>query len=361
MLVPSEPATLLLPPAEAVREELRLLAGTSPMRELSLWILDHAKEPICLASVRGKPSAGVRKAAAAALRGRPTAPSPRRTLVAAAIARDGENAGVLAARVPPGGSADALAAFDQAAPVLAWILDRRTLLESNRRQGAVLTAAERRLTRFGIDLHDGPAQEIAALLSDLRLFEGQLSEELEESPHAKILSGRLSDLEQRAADLESHIRELARTAGAASAIEGALEPLLRAEIRSFAQTTGVSASLDVKGPVDESTVSQRITLLRGVQEALRNAREHSRARSVSVVVEAPPGGLEARVEDDGVGFDVKRTLRRAQRTGSLGLGGIQERARLLGGGCELDSKPGGPTVVTIKLPRWKPGEMPPAD
>jgi two-component system sensor histidine kinase DegS len=106
--------------------------------------------------------------------------------------------------------------------------------------------------------------------------------------------------------------------------------------------------------VDSATPSQRIALMRGIQEALRNVRQHAEAREVSVTVAAREDRIEARVRDDGRGFEVKEALARAAREGRLGLVGIMERARLLGGQCGISSRRGGPTTIAIMVPRWEP-------
>jgi signal transduction histidine kinase len=345
----------LLPPSDAILDQLRLLAELGGLREVSLWTLDEADRVHLLAHARGEPARGVRGIARQALRGGETAPGPRRALVAFPVGPAEAPVAALAARVPPGHSANALALFAEAAPLLACVIERERLLEAGERRAAVIAAGERRLTRFGLDLHDGPLQGIAALLSDLRLFSGQLESELAGHPRAELLSGRAQDLEGRALELETELREHSRSAGAGAAIDGSVSEALRSEVRAFAHATGVVPALQVAGPVEDSTTSQRVTLLRGIQEAMRNAREHSGAGSVSVSVEASENRLEATVEDDGRGFDVKRALARARRGGRLGLAGIEQRARLLGGSCTVRSRPGGPTAVTISLPRWKQG------
>jgi signal transduction histidine kinase len=62
------------------------------------------------------------------------------------------------------------------------------------------------------------------------------------------------------------------------------------------------------------------------------------------------------VTDNGRGFDVERTLVQAARKGRLGLVGMSERVRLLGGRFDLQSSPGGPTTISAKIPRWRPLE-----
>ena len=71
-----------------------------------------------------------------------------------------------------------------------------------------------------------------------------------------------------------------------------------------------------------------------------------------------PGGenasIDGRVTDNGHGFEVSRSLAKAAQRGRLGIVGIGERVRMLGGTFEIDSRPGGPTSLRFSLPRWKP-------
>ena len=55
-----------------------------------------------------------------------------------------------------------------------------------------------------------------------------------------------------------------------------------------------------------------------------------------------------------MGFEVERALAKAAQRGRLGLVGIGERVRMVGGTFELESQPGGPTTLKITLPRWEP-------
>jgi signal transduction histidine kinase len=345
---------VLLAPGDAIARQLELLARLGGLREVSLWTADRQGSPRSQGSARGHPSNGVRAAAARALRGNETPPGPRRSIVARPVGPAEAPLGALAARASPGGSEAALVLLGEAAPLLACVLERRDLLQARQAQGEMILATERRLARFGLDLHDGPLQEAAALLSDMRRLAGQLGSEGMGHPMTEIIRGRIQDLEARAIELEADIRELARTAGGPAQLAGSLVTALRSEAQAFGRATGVMPRLEVSGPVDAATASQRITLLRGVQEALRNARRHGTgAKSVAVVVVALPGRLEATITDDGPGFDVKRALTRSRHEGRIGLAGIDQRARLLGGSSAVRSKPGGPTSVTIRLPRWE--------
>lgn len=101
-----------------------------------------------------------------------------------------------------------------------------------------------------------------------------------------------------------------------------------------------------------------MALLSVIGEALNNIREHSRARAVSISIVSDEAGVRARVLDDGRGFDVEAELLRAARRGHMGLAGVYERVRLLGGHCRIESRRGGPSEITVALPRW---QAPPAE
>ena len=101
-------------------------------------------------------------------------------------------------------------------------------------------------------------------------------------------------------------------------------------------------------------------MFRALQEALTNVREHSDATVVQVSLEARPSCTELRVMDNGSGFDVTRVLIDAARRGRLGLVGIGERVRMLGGTFDVISRPDEYTELTISLPEWRPVEQPDA-
>ena len=128
---------------------------------------------------------------------------------------------------------------------------------------------------------------------------------------------------------------------------------LQHEVDSHAAKTETEVALEVEGDFDALSDSQRIALVRILQECLSNAREHSGAGEVRVEVRSKVTHVEMTVTDNGRGFDVESTLLGSARRGRLGLVGVHERARLLGGTCVVTSRPGGPTAISVSLPRWE--------
>lgn len=96
---------------------------------------------------------------------------------------------------------------------------------------------------------------------------------------------------------------------------------------------------------DVATASFRIT-----QEALTNAARHAGAGRVRVEIAEEGGDLLVAIRDDGVGFDLPSTRRRATAGECLGLVSMEERALLLGGRVTITAAPGHGTEVGLRLP-----------
>ncbi len=219
---------------------------------------------------------------------------------------------------------------------------------------ALLEAADRRLSRLGFDLHDGPLQELLLLGEDMRRFREQLASVLGAREEARLLRGRLEDLEARSVALERGLRQISAATGASAPTDQPFAEAVRELAESFTARAGIVPDVRLEGTAAGMSASQRIALLSVVGEALNNIREHGRTVSqVEIAIQLGADGVGALVRDDGCGFDVEAALLDAARRGRIGLAGIYERVRLLDGECVVESKLGGPTTVSLKLPRWE--------
>jgi signal transduction histidine kinase len=244
--------------------------------------------------------------------------------------------------------------LEEAASALSPVLEREHLLEhSSARERMLVAAAERRLMRLGFDLHDGPIQDVLALAADVKLLQQQVYPFVLED-HREQAHGRFDDLTARLVDLDRQLREVAHSLETKSVLSRPLGEILHREVDNFADRLGIEATLEIRGDPDSLSSAQRITVFRAIQEALANVREHSGASSVAVRLRARRSAIEVQITDDGTGFEVERALAKAAQRGRLGLVGIGERVRMLGGTFEVQSAPGGPTTLKFTLPRWEP-------
>jgi signal transduction histidine kinase len=209
---------------------------------------------------------------------------------------------------------------------------------------------DRRLRRLAYDLHDGPLQELVALAEEVRLAALQIDNVVPGAERMRV-RGRFQDIEARLGALEEALREIANGGRVASSVQtDTLEETVRAELEAF-EETGISVEFYAEGDFDGLTDSQKIALLRVVQEGLTNVRKHSGASSVSVVLQGTPDATELTISDDGHGFDV-----RALGRGRLGLAGVSDRVRMLGGEVEIDSTTNQGATLWARLRRWRPAE-----
>jgi signal transduction histidine kinase len=249
--------------------------------------------------------------------------------------------------------------FDAAAPVLSALLDREALLaREHSTQETVVGAIERRLARLRFDLHDGPQQDVHLLAQDLGLFREQLRPMIAGDENAGRLLGRLDDLEAMLVALDGDLRRLSTSVQSPFLTPGSLPEALRQLTDGFAARTGVQPETHIGDGMTELTDSQQITLLSLIRESLSNIRKHSDARHVTITITASGDGVHAQITDDGTGFEPETMLVQAARAGRLGLVGMHERVRMLGGRTQIDSRPGGPTVISATLPPW-PGDREP--
>ena len=210
------------------------------------------------------------------------------------------------------------------------ITERKRLEESLRE---IRNAERRRIAR---DLHDVVLQDLAGALQGLQATRMELES-----------SGRGIDLEQ----------EIVALRRAVGSLRNAIYDLRLEKDQPFVKSVESLVELNRQltpereirlqvcdGFPPELPGTADVELLRVLQEALVNARRHSDARRVDVVLSVAPREVRIEVADDGVGFDP------ASVREGVGLSGVRERVAALGGSLELESAPGRGTSVRVCIP-----------
>ena len=345
-----------LPPPLTIELQLRLLLALAPVSDISLWTAGQAERVRCLGHAGSSPpTRRVRHVARAVLEGEPDGcGSERGTILGVRVLRWQQPHAVLVARARTEDRRRALVFLEEAAARIGQVLEREMLLERNAaRERDLVEAREKRMLRLGFDLHDGPIQDLVALASDVRLAQEQIGDHVSGRTRELVL-GRFEDLGAQIGELDGKLRQLAHSLEPSGVVDRPLVAVLRREVEAFEKRVEMQVTLDVSGSFDSLTASQRIAIYQIVQEGLANVRNHSDAKEVTVNVRSREDAIEAEIVDDGKGFSVEQTLIRAAKRGRLGLVGIGERIRLLGGTFDVQSRPGGPTLLSLRLPRWEP-------
>jgi signal transduction histidine kinase len=334
-----------------VEVQLRALLLFAPIRHASLWLSENGQE-ICVDSLGTSPTLRrLRGIARRTMTGdRPRATGGPKCMLHAFPVHSGDRRAALVIEAKGRSTARALGFAEETGRVLVSVLER--LLPRDQASIAsaeLLQAADRRVARIGFDLHDGPLQDVSLLVAELSSFRQQLDVLVRNDGRRRIAQGRVADLSTIATAIAEELREIAAAGGRpASSLRHSLEQAAG----RFERRNAIDVRLRVEGEVERTTASQRIAVARVVEEALANVREHSRATSVEITVCREDERINVSVVDDGQGFDVARAKLRAAREQRLGLAVMAERARLLGGRLQIDSRPGGPTKLSASLPAW---------
>ena len=121
-------------------------------------------------------------------------------------------------------------------------------------------------------------------------------------------------------------------------------------INSCCRPRSFSIIFNHRGDFNSLSSGLRRTIYRMAQEALANSARHSGAQSARLCLTVDEDDVYLDISDQGRGFDPAVALSRSQNREHFGLHGIQERARALGGDCEIASQPGAGSRVIIQLP-----------
>jgi two-component system sensor histidine kinase UhpB len=119
------------------------------------------------------------------------------------------------------------------------------------------------------------------------------------------------------------------------------------------EQSGMRIERRIDSPLPALSAEGELAVYRIAQEALTNGAKHAGATEIALTVTAQGEHLRLTVRDNGRGFDpasIRRPARGAEAGPGVGLFGMEERARLIGGTLRIASRPGGGTEVALALP-----------
>jgi two-component system sensor histidine kinase UhpB len=218
-------------------------------------------------------------------------------------------------------------------------------IEDERRRSGQLAmrAQEEERRRLARDLHDEVNQALTAILLRLEALAQETPPEREPE---------VAELKRLVNQAMDGLLNLARQLRPSALDDHGLVPAVETQLKRFSSRTGIEVRLDTRGEPDELPEVVQTAIYRVAQEALTNVTRHAGATVVELDLGEHEGAAELRVRDDGDGFDPAVVARAAaeEATGGLGLVGMAERARLVGGELDVRSAPGGGTSITLRVP-----------
>jgi PAS domain S-box-containing protein len=129
-----------------------------------------------------------------------------------------------------------------------------------------------------------------------------------------------------------------------------LLPAIQSLVTDCETYSKISTNLSIKGEPYRLPENVELVLFRITQEALRNVYRHSSASKADVNMNFDNGKVVVSISDNGKGSDIPKMIGDLARTGKLGLTGIQEQTRLVGGNLVVKSRPGEGTRIIVEVP-----------
>jgi Signal transduction histidine kinase len=218
---------------------------------------------------------------------------------------------------------------------------RRELQELSAR---LVDAQEQERRTISRELHDEVGQSLSALL----LGAGNLAKALPATA-GDPLHDQLQSIRQLAEKSVAVVRNMSLLLRPSMLDDLGLAPALQWQAREVSRTTGLRVNVAAEGVCDDLPEEHKTCVYRVVQEALHNCYRHAKAQSVRVHVKQETARLLLSIQDDGVGFQPGRDK-------GLGLLGMEERVKHLGGVFRVTSEEGAGALLSVDLPL--PGRLP---
>lgn len=191
--------------------------------------------------------------------------------------------------------------------------------------------------RLSRELHDEVGQSMSALLVELSNLEAKIREGTGD------VDAPLASVRRLAENSVGVIRNMALLLRPSMLDDLGLVPALRWQAREIGRRTHLRVKIAAEGVSDDLPDEHRTCVYRVIQEALHNASKHANAQSARVTVRQEDNRIQVTVEDDGGGFDPRQDK-------GMGIMGMEERVKALGGAFRVESEPGKGTRVSVVLP-----------
>ncbi len=229
---------------------------------------------------------------------------------------------------------------------IAGIAIERSELDNQLRALSARTEAVREDERTVVarEIHDQLGQALTALKMDLawvmrRASGGELS--------GKALAERLANMSTAADGIIEEVRRISSALRPGVLDDLGLVAAMEWQAQEFEKWSGVPCNVSAPTLGDVELDREIATnLFRIFQESLTNVSRHAQASCVDVTLERVGDRLLLELKDDGLGMPPSV----ANRPVSLGLLGIRERARRLGGKATIEGAPGAGTTVHVEVP-----------
>ena len=208
----------------------------------------------------------------------------------------------------------------------------------------IVRAQESERRRIARELHDETIQMLIVLLRRLEVLQ-TLPDHLPEAA-----TQHLEAIQELIGSTLRGVRRFVQDLRPPTLDHLGLVATLEALVSDLERVEGLTGTLKVRGSARRLAPELELALFRIAQEAVSNVRRHSGASAVSIGVDFLPDEVRVAIEDNGHGFNAPARMDDMVSAGRLGLIGMNERARNMGGTLTIHSEVGLGTSVIVCAP-----------
>lgn len=233
--------------------------------------------------------------------------------------------------------------------LITWRTDAAEKIEQSREQLQALsfrqqTLLETERKRIALEIHDELGQTLTGLKMEIHSVNRQIKDS--HYPAAAALGDRIKDLLELTDDAVQTVRRIATELRPPILDDLGLAAAIEWQAQEFARRTDISCVVSTNVESVEFDSEFAIAIFRIFQETLTNIIRHAEAKTITVNLKKLESKLVLRVEDDGKGIQNNHS----NGNGSLGVLGMRERARLIGGELEIFNGKENGTVILLTAP-----------
>jgi PAS domain S-box-containing protein len=205
-----------------------------------------------------------------------------------------------------------------------------------------ILAREEERRRIARELHDESGQMMASLLAGLRV--------IDDAKSLKEAKSQAQNLRKIASSAISELGRLSHGLHPLALDDHGLQIALKYYAKEYEKAHKIKVKLKISGLASKRlSRNTEAGLYRIAQEALTNISKHAKARTAEISLNVKDDLLDLKIADDGCGFDAESVMTNPSGQ-HLGLQGMRERASMLGGTLSVQSRRGGGTIKTLRIP-----------
>jgi signal transduction histidine kinase len=204
---------------------------------------------------------------------------------------------------------------------------------------------EAEMTRIAREIHDELGQVLTGLKYDVYWLNGKLAKTSDESSR-QLVSEKTKSILKNIDSILLSVRKIATELRPPVLDDLGLPAAIEWQAKEFQQRTGIECKLN--SHLEEVDIEKECAtaVFRIFQESLTNIARHANATKVNIILEKDGKRLLLQLQDNGKGIKEEELI----GTTSLGILGMQERARLVGGTIHISGQEGKGTIVTVQIP-----------